>query len=363
MTRSVPSRKASVQRPLFSTRCSLALVRRTLVALGPLLLLSSPLHAAPAASAPPASPSPDPPGPRWALGSDGLDLPAGYSRLAIEVPPGQLVSLVVLGDRDALAHFALDAAADPLEEDGRLPRVASFLAPSTPSDVTLSIELWSPARLVRVAAPLPDTLPATPPTLLGMPSPARRDEGYLLERPNRYQFARPDVLGALLDAFRATRRRFRRDPIGVVDISQWDGLRPATDLGKPHHISHEGGRDVDLALPSLEEPSTRRDHCDKLVSRDLSTGLCRRGSARQVDYPRLAFLLGRLVLSGRVDRIFLDTEFIAPTAEAARRLVHPPSFPAWVADRMQPPGGILRHVAWHTDHVHVRFLGPAGTGL
>ena len=88
-----------------------------------------------------------------------------------------------------------------------------------------------------------------------------------------------------------------------------------------------------------------------------------RGTARQVDYPRLAFSLGRLVLSGRVDRIFLDTEFIAPTAEAARRLVHPPAFPAWVADRMQPPGGVLRHVAWHTDHVHVRFLGPPGSGV
>ncbi|RYE91982.1 MAG: hypothetical protein EOO75_07705, partial [Myxococcales bacterium] len=88
-----------------------------------------------------------------AAGDDALALPAGYSRLAVEVPPGQLVSLVVLGAVGDLAHFALAPTADPLEEDGRLPRVASFVAPPELSEVTLSIELSAPARLVRLTAP------------------------------------------------------------------------------------------------------------------------------------------------------------------------------------------------------------------
>lgn len=296
-------------------------------------------------------------------GQHTLELPAGYSRVAVEVHPGELVSVVLLGPPEALAHFAVDnvVAHDPLDEDGWLPRAASFIPPPGTTEVSLSLEVHAPARLVRVASPRSDELPSAALPLIGLPAPGERGDGYLLERPNRYQFARPDVVTALLGAFRDVRTRFRRDPIGVIDLSQWNGLRPATDRDLPRHVSHEGGRDVDIALPSTEEPSTRRDHCDKLISRDLTTGLCRQGTARNVDYLRLAFLLGRLVKTQHVDKIFLDTEFIAPTAEAARRLVHPPGYPSWVADRLQPAAGVVRHVSWHTDHVHVRFLGPQGT--
>lgn len=291
-----------------------------------------------------------------------IQIPEGYTRVRVAVRPGSFVSIAIFGEQGALAHFSLDPplAHDPLDEDGLLPRVASFLAPDDLTEVIVGVEVHSPASLHRLALePSPEPPPeASPLPLLGLPAPATRDDGYLLERPGRYQFARPDVLSLLIDAFRDTRRRFRRDPIGVLDISQWDARRPALDRGNPRHSSHEGGRDVDISLPSTEEPSTRRDHCDKLISRDFSTGLCRKGTARAVDHARLAFLLGKLVKTGRVDRIFLDVEFIGPTAEAARRLVQPKSFPAWVADKLQPTTGIVRHVAWHTDHVHVRFLGP-----
>ncbi|MCS6899204.1 MAG: hypothetical protein RMJ98_03935 [Myxococcales bacterium] len=291
-----------------------------------------------------------------------LELPEGYSRVIVDVQPGTLVSLILMGSPRSLAHFTVDEATihDPLDEDGLLPKVASFLPREGTSRVTLSLEVHDPARLIRVEAPLSLDLPSQAQPLIGLPAPGDRSDGYLLERPGRYQFARPDVITALLGAFRDTRARFRRDPIGVVDLSQWDALRPAMDQNLPRHVSHEGGRDVDIALPSTEEPSTRRDHCDKLISKDYTTGLCRRGTARSVDYLRLAFLLGRLVKTNHIDKIFLDAEFIPPTAAAARRLVHPPSFPAWVAARLQPDAGIVRHVAWHTDHVHIRFLGPQG---
>lgn len=295
-------------------------------------------------------------------GRPSLDLPAGYSRVHVDLTPGRLVSLLVLGPRGALAHFAVDGATvhDPLEEDGWLPRAASLLPTGDTTQLTLSVELHEPGQLLRIESEPGVELPSGVLPLIGLPAPGSRAAGYLQERPGRYQFARPDVITTLLDGLRATRTRFRRDPIGVLDLSQWDARRPASDLDHPRHVSHEGGRDVDLALPATVEPSTRRDHCDKLISRDFTLGLCRRGSAREVDYPRLAFLLGRLVKTGHVDKIFLDEEFITPTAETARRLVHPPSYPAWVAEQLQPAAGVLRHVAWHTDHVHVRFRGPQG---
>jgi hypothetical protein len=291
-------------------------------------------------------------------------LPAGYSRLLIEVRPGLLASIAIFGPREALSHFEIEGAVahDPLGEDGMLPRVASFLVPEGTTQITLSIELREEALLARVLVAPSRTLPGADdePPLIGMPSPARRDDGYLLERPGRYQFARPDVASALVDAFRDTRRRFRRDPISIADISQWDGRRPALDVGKPRHTSHEGGRDVDIGLPSTLEPSTLRDHCDKVVSADFSKGWCRAGTAHDLDALRLAFLLGRLVNTRTVDKIFIDQEFIAPLAEAARRLHNPKSFPSWVVDRLQPEARVVRHVGWHTDHVHVRFLGVKG---
>lgn len=289
-------------------------------------------------------------------------VPVGYSQIIVEVQPGKLTSVLLLGPPDALSHFAVNQVIvhDSLEEDGFLPRIASFLPSPETTRITISLEVQTPAQILRMEAATSLVLPSEAPYLMGLPAPANREDGYLLEHPNRYQFARPDVLTALRSAFQETRQRFRRDPIGVLDITQWDGRRPAADRNNPHHISHDGGRDVDIALPSTIEPSTRRDHCDKWISKDLTTGHCHKGTARSVDYPRLAFLLGRLIKTKHVDKIFLDAEFIEPTAEAARRLVHPPGYPSWVAEQLQPPARVLRHVAWHTDHVHVRFLGPKG---
>lgn len=291
-----------------------------------------------------------------------LTIPAGYSRVLIEVQPGQLTSIALFGPRDALLHFDVQGvtAHDPLLEDALLPRVASFLVPEGTTRVVLSVEVAEETRLSRIHATPTTSLPAEKeqPLLIGLPSPGKRDDGYLLEQPSRYQFARPDVVRSLRDAFFDTRRRFRRDPIGVADISQWDGRRPALDIGQPHHISHEGGRDVDIALPSTIEPSLVRDHCTKEIAPDFQSAWCREGTVRELDALRLAFLLGRLVSTHSVDKIFIDQAFIAPIAEAAKRLLNPLSYPDWVVEQMQPEAGVLRHVAWHTDHVHVRFLGP-----
>jgi hypothetical protein len=300
-----------------------------------------------------------------ALQEAEVSLVAGYTRVSVEVEPGAMASVIVFGDKDALEHFAVDGvvAHDPLEEDGRLPRVASFLVPEGITSIELSLEVSSPALVTRVLAPVSRELPKgeSEPLLIGMPSPARRDDGYLLERPNRYQFARPDVAMALMDAFRDTRLRYRRDPVTVADISQWNGKRPAVDLGAPRHVSHEGGRDVDLGLPATDGPSSVRDHCDRDTSKDFTKAVCKKGSVRGLDAGRLAYLLGRLVKKGNVDKIFLDAELIDPMAKAALALRTQGVLKPDVADKLQPEGGVVRHLAWHTDHVHVRFFGAKGT--
>lgn len=298
------------------------------------------------------------------LSTTEVELPEGFVRMQIEVEPGLLTSIVVFGNQDALLHFSIDPVrvVDALDEDGLLPRVASFVAPEGVRVVTVNVELKEPGKLARVAAERVDK----PPTdgqiapLIGLPSPSRRDDGYLIGRSGRYQFARPDVIVALVDAFRETRQRFRRDPIAVADITQWNGRRPAIDVGKPRHVSHEGGRDVDIALPSLEEPSTMRDHCEKVLNEAQTEGVCRPGTSQALDAARLAYLLGKLIKHGTVEKVFLDREFIDEVARASKRLVKPKVFPAWVAERLQPDAGVLRHVAWHTDHVHVRFVGAKG---
>lgn len=299
-----------------------------------------------------------------------LAIPAGEWRVEIDVEPGALTTVLVVGERDGLSHFAVQDARvfDALEEDGRLPRAASLVVPDGVRTLSLSLEVSTDVRLmVRRAEPRAE-LPREPDSidLVGMPSPLLRDDGYVLERPNRYQFARPDVVAFLREGFRDTRARFRRDPIGVVDITQWDGRRPAVDIGKPRHVSHDGGRDVDIAIPSTEEPSLQRDHCDKLVSPDPRRGdghftaVCRRGTGRAFDATRLAYLLGRLAARRVLDRVFLDEEFLDPLAKAADRLARHHVIPKHAAALLQPEGGVMKHLPWHTDHVHLRFLGPKG---
>ena len=307
---------------------------------------------------------------RLARDRDELAIPAGEWRVEVDVEPGDLTTILVVGERESLRHFAMQDVRvfDALEEDGKLPRAASLFVPVDVRALAVSLEVSSDVRLMVRRADARAELPSASASvdLLGMPSPLLRDDGYVLERPNRYQFARPDVVAFLRDGFRDTRARFRRDPIGIVDITQWDGRRPAVDIGKPRHVSHDGGRDVDIAIPSTEEPSLQRDHCDKQISPDPRRGdghftaVCKKGTGRAFDATRLAYLLGKLAARRVLDRVFLDDEFLEPLAKAADRLARHHVITKHAAAALQPEGGVMKHLPWHTDHVHIRFLGPKG---
>ncbi|MBI4699663.1 MAG: hypothetical protein HY744_00615 [Deltaproteobacteria bacterium] len=208
-----------------------------------------------------------------------------------------------------------------------------------------------------------------------IPAPLDPGAGYVSQAPSRYQFLRSDVAVALLGALRQTRTRFRRDPLAIGDASQWDGGRPASDLGTTRHISHLGGRDVDVALASddPEAPSLFVRHCQG-VRTELDVFQCAPGTVHGFDALRMAYFLGLLVdgptpngihmPEGRpgpiaeVETIYTDQAYIDEVGRAAqvlreRRWIHDDGYAALGED------GIMRPSPWHTDHVHVRFGGEA----
>jgi hypothetical protein len=363
--------------------------------------------AAPPAAPPAPAPAPDsdpPPPPEPGADSDppppaatgeitdessALSLAAGRSIVDVHVPAESFVSIGVFGPQGALLGFdvlsvsrAEDAAPldgelaplrahRPLDEDGLLPRIVSFRSPAETAIVRILVDAAEAVEVRRSAAPVAAVelipthgkgfryKPVQSPSI-GFPAPASRDEGYFLQSPARYQFARTDVIAALLRAFQKTRTRFKRDPIAIADISQWDGIRPATDLGRPRHISHEGGRDVDVALAANdEEPSTVRAHCTGVLVEQTVQG-CGPGTARGFDASRMAYFLGVLFESvPPVEKIFVDDVYLRELRRAAerlheRRLLKDRGFEGLSDD------AIVRPSPWHTDHLHVRFAGPAG---
>jgi hypothetical protein len=149
-------------------------------------------------------------------------------------------------------------------------------------------------------------------------------------------------------------------------------------MDQPRHISHEGGRDVDIGLPTSDDSAAKlKRRCEGvLVERDRLE--CAPGTVRDLDAMRLAYLLG-LMLDGptpggryvekasrrpgpiaEVETIFTDQAYIDEIRRVlpqlrAKRWIHEEAFGALGEE------GLLRPSPWHTDHVHVRFMGAPGT--
>jgi hypothetical protein len=193
----------------------------------------------------------------------------GEGRWVVELTssPRRFVSVGVSGRQDALARFEV-VADRPLhrlrnntrDDDRRLPTFVSFESPTEPVSLRAIVDARSEVRLMLVSESAEDIAPrsakdlrfgiAEARPLVGLPFPIEPRAGYTMQTPHRYGFVRTDVATALRGAFRQTRIRFRRNALAVGDASQWNGARPASDLDRPRHISHEGGRDVDVALPT-----------------------------------------------------------------------------------------------------------------
>jgi hypothetical protein len=306
-------------------------------------------------------------------------LSEGRTTLEVEIPERAFVSIAVLGPKDALLGFdlagspAADAArsASPLDEDGILPHVVSFAPRETSEVMEVTVDAASPVDLALVAASLDEAVAPSPKgladgiefarPLVGIPAPRSRAEGYFVQVPGRYVFARIDVAIALLGAFEKTAKRYKRDPIAVSEISQWDGKRPRTDLNNPKHISHVGGSDADIAFAAIDGvPSTQRDHC-KGVLLDKEHWGCAPGSINGVDVERVTHFLGVLIDAspGQIVKIFMDDAYRQEIIRVAPDLKRY-GFIGDEALAALSDDGVIVASPWHTDHFHVRFKGEKG---
>jgi hypothetical protein len=335
-------------------------------------------------------------GERLALGRDrnSLWLDEGRWVVAVHAPARSFVTIGVAGPRGALTGFEV-AGRDALtrietgtrDDDGLLPSFVSFETGEAAAELMVVVDVKRRARLLRSAAdrvaPREPGARALRPgrtkkhPLVGMPFPLDSRAGYQLQTPSRYGFVRADVAAALRGALRQTRIRFRRNSIFIGDASQWNGRRPAMDLDRPRHISHDGGRDVDIGLPADDDSaSLLKRRCDGvLVEKDVLK--CGPGTVSQLDAKRLAYFLGLLIdgptPGGRhigaakrrpgpiavVETIFTDQAYIDEIRKVLpalrrKRWIHDEAFGALGED------GLLRPSSWHVDHVHVRFRGGAG---
>jgi hypothetical protein len=315
--------------------------------------------------------------------AEPLALPTGRSLVDVVAPAASFVSIAIRGPKHALLGAralgdgrlarSLDRGTT-LDEDGLLPRVFSGVTFDDEERVTLLVDVTDPVTVTLVSAPAADDAPPRlrgpkeePPPgrpLVGMPPPRSARAGYVVLGPARYAFARIDVVKSLMLAFEKTRKRFGNDPIAISDMSQWNGRRPKQDLGEVRHISHDGGCDVDLALPASDFLlSDVRDHC-KRVFLDPTHAGCAPGTAKGVRFDVLAHLLGALVdeADGRVVKIFVDDVYRREIIREAA-LLHDKE---WIADGARgalSEEGVLVASPWHTDHVHVRFAGERARAL
>lgn len=313
-------------------------------------------------------------------GAVAVSLGGGRHLVEVGLPAGAFVAVGVFGPAASLRGVTLvgDAppiraarSSAPIDEDGLLPRVVAFAPAADPTRLGLVVDVEDPVTLEVAAidpaerdAPTARALSrgeARARPLVAVPPPSSLDDGYVLQTPCRYAFLRVDVAVVLREALRRTRRRFRGDPIGLGDASQWDGDRPATDRGAPRHISHVGGRDVDIGLPSSDgTQSLLRDRCRGVLLAQDRYG-CAPGTVRGLDVQRLAHLLGTIcdLAPGEVIKVFLDDVYRKEIIAAVPALVER----RWLKDEAAvalSEDGVLVASPWHTDHVHVRFRGEPG---
>jgi hypothetical protein len=310
-------------------------------------------------------------------GAGGIALGEGRSVLALDLsadvfhavalfgPAASLRGVTVVGDAPGPRAVR---SSSPIDEDGLLPRVLAFGPSAASTRVELVVDVVDPVTVEvasvdprEIAAPAPRALErgdARPRPLVAIPPPASIDDGYVLQTPGRYAFLRIDVALVLRESLRLTRKRFRGDPIALSDASQWNGQRPATDRGAPRHISHAGGRDVDIGLPASDgTQSLKQDRCRGVRLAEDRYG-CAPATVRGLDTPRLAYLLGAMcdLAPGEVVKIFLDEVYRREVIAVAPSLVDKRWLKAEAAAALSEDG-ILVASPWHTDHVHVRFRG------
>jgi penicillin-insensitive murein endopeptidase len=237
---------------------------------------------------------------------------------------------------------AEDTRADELDDSGELDESASTAAPSEAQSVRPHpLDGWSNAR---ISAAIRDDLPS-----LGSMSLGSANAGGLINgvqaAPNAL-YAPVSPSGAwgtqeTLDYLSAALQRVHEQfpdtpPLALGDIS---GRRGGAS---PPHVSHQSGRDVDIAY----------------FYNDGARWYAR-GTAKNLDLPRNWAFVRALLTETDVDLILIDHSIQVLLEQYA---LEQGEDRAWLSGVFRGAPGqlrpIIRHAPGHATHIHIRFFNP-----
>lgn len=259
--------------------------------------------------------------------------PAAADTSADEQPDGvPSPHLEASASEDEAAHGeALDDSGESAEPS----------AAEAPSERPHPLDAWSDAQLAQAVS---HDLRSLGPMSLGSPNAGALINGVQATENQFYKplspsgaWATQETLDALAVALGRVHEQFPDTaPLALGDISGKNG-------GPSHpHISHQSGRDVDIAYFYND-----------------GAGWYARGNAKNLDLPRTWAFVRALIAETDVDLILIDHSIQALLEDYAKR--HGDD-PGWLAGVFRGVPGkqraIIRHAPGHATHIHIRFFNP-----
>lgn len=254
-------------------------------------------------------------------------------RRAPSASPGQ-------DDRDAQPAAVEDEAehSEGLDDSGE---GAEATAGESSSVRPHPLDGWSDAQ---IAAAVRRDLPSLGSMSLGSPNAGALLNGVQATETPFYKpispsgaWATQETLDFLAAALRKVHDAFpETPPLGLGDISGRNG-GPS-----PPHLSHQSGRDVDIAYFYND-----------------GAGWYARGTAKNLDLARNWAFVRALISETDVDLILIDHSIQVLLEDYARQHGEDP---AWLAGIFRGVPGklrpIIRHAPGHATHIHIRFFNP-----
>lgn len=167
-----------------------------------------------------------------------------------------------------------------------------------------------------------------------------------------------ELVDAIQRAARAVDERFPGGTLGVGDLS------PRGGGSRPHHKSHENGRDADLIFYSVDDaghplppPNAMPRYDRHLRSRSPRDGTPEPIGPRLFDVPRNWALVSALVADPEVDveYLFISKPLRDQLLQYARLVREPDAIVSKAAIALRQPG---RRTLPHDDHLHLRIKCP-----
>jgi len=187
--------------------------------------------------------------------------------------------------------------------------------------------------------------------------------GYIWDTFSNYRFARRELVMAIRDAMYEVELAFpETDPLGLIDVCQFDGITPGYDVGEPRHpeTTHDQGGNIDIAYYQTDGNNSSEVICgDGSVHAD---GFCSSAAVEQhiVDLPRQAFFMAKLHNNPRLRVVGVD-KIIAPLIQEAAEGLNalPESDPQHItsSELSKFSSKMAYGDGWpyHHHHIHVSF--------